>query len=46
MYYGQSQTLQALGEQLGVSESRASQLHQRAIRRLREMLLDVGRRSA
>lgn len=46
LYYGQSQTLKALGEQLGVSESRASQLHQRAIRHLREMLLDVGRQAA
>jgi RNA polymerase sigma factor for flagellar operon FliA len=46
MYYGQSQTLKALGERLGVSESRASQLHQRAIRHLRELLLDPGELAA
>lgn len=38
LYYMKSQSLKSIGEALGISESRASQLRHRAIRRLRTVL--------
>jgi RNA polymerase sigma factor for flagellar operon FliA len=38
LYYMKSQSLKSIGEELGISESRASQLRHRAIRRLRTVL--------
>ena len=38
LYYVQSQSLKSIGKALGISESRASQLRHRAIRRLRTAL--------
>lgn len=38
LYYMKSQSLKSIGEALGISESRASQLRHRAIRRLRVVL--------
>lgn len=38
LYYMKSQSLKSIGESLGISESRASQLRHRAIRRLRMVL--------
>ena len=38
LYYMQSRSLKSIGKQLGISESRASQLRHRAIRRLRSAL--------
>lgn len=40
LYYEQHQTLRKIAERLGVSESRACQLHRRAITRVREHLVD------
>jgi RNA polymerase sigma factor for flagellar operon FliA len=40
-YYGEV-TMKQIGAEIGVNESRVSQLHARAIRRLREMLGDLG----
>lgn len=39
LYYMKSQSLKSIGEALGISESRASQLRHRAIRRLRTVLV-------
>lgn len=39
LYYMKSQSLKSIGEALGISESRASQLRHRAIRRLRMVLV-------
>jgi RNA polymerase sigma factor for flagellar operon FliA len=38
LYYMKSQSLKSIGDALGISESRASQLRHRAIRRLRMVL--------
>jgi RNA polymerase sigma factor for flagellar operon FliA len=38
LYYMKSQSLKSIGDELGISESRASQLRHRAIRRLRSVL--------
>jgi RNA polymerase sigma factor (sigma-70 family) len=40
-YYGEV-TMKQIGAEIGVNESRVSQLHARAIRRLRESLGDMG----
>jgi RNA polymerase sigma factor for flagellar operon FliA len=40
-YYGEV-TMKQIGAQIGVNESRVSQLHARAIRRMRDVLGDVG----
>ena len=40
-YYGEA-TMKEIGAEIGVNESRVSQLHARAIRRLREALGDMG----
>ena len=40
-YYGEV-TMKEIGAELGVNESRVSQLHARAIRRLRQALGDIG----
>ena len=40
-YYGEV-TMKEIGEQIGVNESRVSQLHARAIRRLRDALGELG----
>ncbi|MHC4223706.1 MAG: sigma-70 family RNA polymerase sigma factor [Planctomycetota bacterium] len=42
MYYREGLLLREIGVILGVTESRVSQIHSRALRWLREMLLDVG----
>ena len=42
-YYGEV-TMKGIGAEIGVNESRVSQLHARAIRRLREALGDMGPR--
>ncbi|MBM3780248.1 MAG: FliA/WhiG family RNA polymerase sigma factor [Acidobacteria bacterium] len=39
LYYFRETTMKAIGEQLGVNESRVSQLHTRALRRLREAMM-------
>jgi RNA polymerase sigma factor for flagellar operon FliA len=46
-YFGES-TMKQIGEEIGVNESRVSQLHARAIQRLRRVLLDstVGETAA
>src|SRR5207302_6551516 len=40
-YYGEA-TMKQIGAEIGVNESRVSQLHARAIRRLRDALGDMG----
>ena len=40
-YYGEA-TMKQIGAEIGVNESRVSQLHARAIRRMREALGDLG----
>ena len=40
LYYIESQSLKSIGRALGISESRASQLRQRALRRLRAALVE------
>jgi RNA polymerase sigma factor for flagellar operon FliA len=40
-YYGEA-TMKQIGAEIGVNESRVSQLHARAIRRLRQALGDIG----
>jgi len=42
MYYYAEATMKQIGAEIGVNESRVSQLHARAIRRLREVLGQVG----
>lgn len=42
-YYGEV-TMKQIGDQIGVNESRVSQLHARAIRRLRDALGEIGPR--
>ncbi len=42
LYYYGDVTMKQIGAELGVNESRVSQLHARAIRRLREALGEVG----
>lgn len=39
LYYFRDTTMKSIGEQLGVNESRVSQLHTRALRRLREAMM-------
>jgi RNA polymerase sigma factor for flagellar operon FliA len=39
LYYLESKSLKSIGQSLGISESRASQLRHRAIRRLRVALM-------
>jgi RNA polymerase sigma factor for flagellar operon FliA len=39
LYYLESKSLKSIGQSLGISESRASQLRHRAIRRLRTALM-------
>lgn len=46
LYYMKSQSLKSIGEALGISESRASQLRHRAIRRLRVVLTQELRDAA
>lgn len=46
LYYMQSQSLKSIGQTLGISESRASQLRHRAIRRLRTALGEELREAA
>ncbi len=46
LYYMQSRSLKSIGEALGISESRASQLRHRAIRRLRTALTRELREAA
>ena len=41
LYYYKEATMKEIGQQIGVNESRVSQLHARAIRRLREALEQV-----
>jgi RNA polymerase sigma factor for flagellar operon FliA len=40
LYYIESKSLKSIGQALGISESRASQLRQRALRRLRTALME------
>ena len=40
LYYEESRTLREIGTAMSVSESRVSQLHSQAIRRLRALLVD------
>ena len=40
LYYIESKSLKSIGQALGISESRASQLRQRALRRLRAALME------
>jgi RNA polymerase sigma factor for flagellar operon FliA len=42
LYYYREVTMKEIGAEIGVNESRVSQLHARAIRRLREALGDIG----
>jgi RNA polymerase sigma factor for flagellar operon FliA len=42
LYYYAEATMKQIGAEIGVNESRVSQLHARAIRRLREALGEVG----
>ena len=44
-YYGEV-TMKQIGAEIGVNESRVSQLHARAIRRLRESLVEMGPQQA
>jgi len=46
LYYMQSRSLKSIGQTLGISESRASQLRHRAIRRLRMALTQELREAA
>ena len=46
LYYMQSRSLKSIGQALGISESRASQLRHRAIRRLRTALARELREAA
>ncbi len=46
LYYMQAHSLKSIGRELGISESRASQLRHRAIRRLRTALSDELRDAA
>ncbi|MDZ4277522.1 MAG: FliA/WhiG family RNA polymerase sigma factor [Dehalococcoidia bacterium] len=46
LYYMQAHSLKSIGKQLGISESRASQLRHRAIRRLRSSLTEELRDAA
>jgi RNA polymerase sigma factor for flagellar operon FliA len=41
LYYYQEATMKQIGAEIGVNESRVSQLHARAIRRLKDALLNV-----
>ena len=41
LYYYQEATMKEIGQEIGVNESRVSQLHARAIRRLREALEQI-----
>ena len=42
LYYYREATMKEIGSEIGVNESRVSQLHARAIRRLREALGEMG----
>jgi RNA polymerase sigma factor for flagellar operon FliA len=42
LYYYEELTLKEIGEILGISESRVSQVHTKAIRRLRKRVPDLG----
>jgi RNA polymerase sigma factor for flagellar operon FliA len=42
LYYYQEATMKEIGSEIGVNESRVSQLHARAIKRLRESLGEMG----
>ncbi len=42
LYYYSESTMKQIGAEIGVNESRVSQLHARAIRRLRDSLGDMG----
>src|SRR5437016_9348181 len=42
LYYYQEATMKQIGAEIGVNESRVSQLHARAIRRLRDSLGEMG----
>jgi len=44
LYYIESRSLKTIGRALGISESRASQLRQRALRRLRAALVQTWRK--
>ncbi|HUQ11891.1 MAG TPA: FliA/WhiG family RNA polymerase sigma factor, partial [Steroidobacteraceae bacterium] len=44
LYYYQEATMKEIGAEIGVNESRVSQLHARAIKRLRESLGQIGPR--
>src|SRR5215831_5205712 len=44
LYYYQEATMKQIGAEIGVNESRVSQLHARAIRRLRDALGELGPR--
>ncbi len=46
LYYMRAHSLKSIGQSLGISESRASQLRHRAIRRLRSTLTDELREAA
>lgn len=46
LYYIESKSLKSIGQALGISESRASQLRQRALRRLRAALMEDMREAA
>jgi RNA polymerase sigma factor for flagellar operon FliA len=46
LYYLKSKSLKSIGKSLGISESRASQLRHRAIRRLRTALTSELREAA
>ena len=45
LYYGEELLLKEIGSILGVTESRVSQVHSRALYRLNRELLSTGRRS-
>jgi RNA polymerase sigma factor for flagellar operon FliA len=42
LYYYGDETMKQIGAEIGVNESRVSQLHARAVRRLREALVKMG----
>jgi RNA polymerase sigma factor for flagellar operon FliA len=46
LYYYEELTLREIGEVLGVTESRVSQLHTKAILRLKARLAGAGSRAA
>jgi len=46
LYYIESKSLKSIGQALGISESRASQLRQRALRRLRAALMEDMKEAA